>query len=451
MFSGLKCFFKQGSDRSIVIKKNIIQSFGFKCASILLSLIIVPLTIDYVGPNQYGIWLTISSVVSWISYFDLGLGHGLRNRIAESKAMGNYKLAKVYVSTAYVVIGVIFGFVFIIFSLFNKQINWNGFLKIDGISIEFLRELMLILVAFFCLTMVFKIINSIVLGDQKTALASGISVAEQFVSLVIIYVLSKTTKSNLIFLSFATAGAPCLILLLFSFYLFSSKGFLHYCRPSLKCVDFRQTQKLLGIGVKFFIIQFSLLAIFQVVNVIISRNCGQMAVSQYQLSYKYFSMLYMIYVIVLTPYWSAFTEAYVKKDYNWMNSSFKKLNKLALLAIPILFVMLLFSSLFFKLWIKNSVEIPILLHVCMACYIFSMILAGVQMYILNGMGKVSMQLLIYIFFATISIPTMNVFSRRVGLYGILLFLTSVYIVQSIIGQIQIYKVLNQKARGIWDK
>ena len=154
---------------------------------------------------------------------------------------------------------------------------------------------------------------------------------------------------------------------------------------------------------------------------------------------------------MLTPYWSAFTEAYVKKDYNWMNSSFKKLNKLALLAIPILFVMLLFSSLFFKLWIKNSVEIPILLHVCMACYIFSMILAGVQMYILNGMGKVSMQLLIYIFFATISIPTMNVFSRRVGLYGILLFLTSVYIVQSIIGQIQIYKVLNQKARGIWDK
>ena len=451
VFNGLKCLFKQESDRSIVIKKNIIQSFSFKCASILLSLIIVPLTIDYVGPNQYGIWLTISSVVSWISYFDLGLSHGLRNRFAESKAMGNYKLTQVYVSTAYVVIGIIFGFVFIIFSLFNNQIDWNGFLKIDGISIDFFRELMLILVGFFCLTMVFKVINSIVLGDQKTALASGISVVEQFVSLSIIYVLSKTTKSNLIYLSFATAGVPCLVLLLFSFYLFSPKGFLHFCRPSLKCVDFRQTRKLLGIGAKFFVIQFSLLVIFQVVNVIISRNCGQMAVSQYQLSYKYFSMLYMLYVIVLTPYWSAFTEAHVKKDYSWMKSSFKKLNRLALLAIPILIAMLLFSSLFFKLWIRNSVEIPILLHICMACYIFSMIFAGVQMYILNGIGKVSMQLVIYIFFAVISIPVMNIFSKTIGLYGILLFLTSVYIAQAIFGQIQIYKILNHKARGIWDK
>lgn len=442
--------FLQGTDRTRVVKKNIIQSFCFKIASIVLSLLIVPLTISYVSPKQYGVWLTISSIVGWIAYFDLGLGHGLRNRYAEAKAKGNIKLVRIYVSTAYAVIGLIFGCVLVAFVFLNSYIDWNDFLKVRDVDIDLFRKLMLILVGSFCFTMFFKVINSIILGDQKTALASGISVAEQLLSLVLIFVLSKTTDSSLLYLAFVTAGIPCLVLFVSSVFLFSSRGFLHYCAPSFKCVDFRQTRKLVGIGVKFFIIQFSLLAIFQVVNIIISRNCGQMAVSQYQLSYKYFSMLYMFAVIILTPYWSAFTEAYTKKDFVWMNDAFKKLNRLSLLALPVLVIMLLGSSLFFKLWISDSIVIPMSLHACTACYVFSMIYAGVQMYMLNGIGKVTVQLLVYVLFAVISIPTMNVLSKTVGVYGILLFLSVVYISQAIVGQIQLKKILNNKANGIWN-
>ena len=78
--------FVNGSERSVIIKKNIVQSSGFKVASIIISLLVVPITIDYVNAEQYGIWLTLSSIVHWISYFDLGLGHGLRNKFAEAKA-----------------------------------------------------------------------------------------------------------------------------------------------------------------------------------------------------------------------------------------------------------------------------------------------------------------------------------------------------------------------------
>lgn len=447
----LKKLFMRGSERTIIIKKNIIQSFGFKIISILLSLLIVPLTINYVSPEQYGIWLTISSIVAWIGYFDLGLGHGLRNRYAESKAKGDLELTRIYVSTAYAVIGLIFMCVFIVFAMVNPYINWNEFLNINSVQIEIFRKLMFVLVCFFCLTMFLKVVNSIILGDQRTAWASGISVMEQILSLIIIYILSLKATSNLIYLAFVTAGVPCLVLLAFSIYLFSRRGFLHLCRPSLKSIDFKQTKKLMGIGVKFFVIQFSLLAIFQVVNIIISRNCGQMAVSQYQLSYKYFSMLYMVSVIILTPYWSAFTEAYVKEDYRWMKIAYSKLGRMSLYAVFILIIMLLGAPLFFKLWINNSIEIPDFLNVCMICYIFSMIYAGIQMYILNGIGKVTIQLIVYVFFAIISIPTMNTLSNTMGVYGILLFLSIVYVSQAVLGQIQIKKILNNKAKGIWNR
>lgn len=82
-----------GNSRSIIVKKNIIASFFLKCISILVSLQVVPLTITYINPTKYGIWLTLSSIIAWLSYFDLGFAHGFRNRFSEAKANGNILLA----------------------------------------------------------------------------------------------------------------------------------------------------------------------------------------------------------------------------------------------------------------------------------------------------------------------------------------------------------------------
>ena len=55
--------------------------------SIAISLVMVPMTLGYVNPVQYGIWITLSSIVGWLGYFDIGFGNGLRNRFAESVAL----------------------------------------------------------------------------------------------------------------------------------------------------------------------------------------------------------------------------------------------------------------------------------------------------------------------------------------------------------------------------
>ena len=443
--------FVQGSERSVIIKKNIAQSFGFKAASIIISLLIVPVTIGYVNPEQYGIWLTLSSIVHWISYFDLGLGHGLRNKFAEAKAHENYQLASKYISTAYAVFAIIFAFLFLAFFLVNPFLHWDSMLKINQLGNDSLKQLMLILVGFFCLTMVLKVVNSLLLGDQRTSLASGVAVAEQFFALVVVYILSKTTASNLSYLAFSSYGVPCLVLFLITVFLFSRKGFYNQYKPSIKNVDFSLTKSLLNLGVKFFIIQVSLLVIFQFVNIILSRNCGQLAVTQYNLSYRYFNMLHMGEVIILTPFWSAFTDAYTKQDFVWMKSINKKLNRYFLLFIPALVLMVIFAPLFFKIWLHDSVDVPFTLHIGMSVYILSTLFASLQMYLLNGIGKVKVQLFVYVFFAIVSVPLMNYLSKEISIYGILAVLTFVYVVQGVIGRIQINRLLNQTAKGIWNK
>ena len=93
----VSAYFTKGNERSVAVKKNIAVSLVLKCISILVSLQVVPLTIGYVNPTKYGIWLTLSSIIAWLSYFDLGFAHGFRNRFAEAKAKGDMKLVGIAV------------------------------------------------------------------------------------------------------------------------------------------------------------------------------------------------------------------------------------------------------------------------------------------------------------------------------------------------------------------
>ena len=119
-FTFLNNILSKGHHRSIKAKKNIIASFVIRGFSIAISLIVVPLTIDYINPSRYGIWLTLSSIVAWFSFFDIGLSQGLRNKFAEAKAKGDDELARVYVSTTYAILGIIFFIVWLIFLIVNQ-------------------------------------------------------------------------------------------------------------------------------------------------------------------------------------------------------------------------------------------------------------------------------------------------------------------------------------------
>lgn len=443
-------FFTRGNPRSLAIKKNIIGSLFLKCISILVSLQVVPLTINYINPTRYGIWLTLSSIIAWLSYFDLGFGHGFRNRFAEAKAKGDIKLAKEYVSTTYAILFLLFSVIFIIAIVINQNLNWGSILNVDKTYNEELRLVFGLLACFFCMNFVASIFTTMLTADQKPALTSLIQTSGQVLAFVCIYVLTKTTSGNLIYLAFAFSGIPCFLLIIVSIIVFSGKKY-KYVAPSFNCIHFALTRKILGLGGQFFVIMISMLFIFQFINIILSRVVGPEAVTQYNIAYKYFNVLNMIVVIILSPFWSAFTDAFVKQDYEWMKAMVTKLEKMWLFCIPILIFALIFSDLFYKLWIGDSVEIPFMLSLFMAVFMLFQTVGNIYMYLINGTNKVRLQLIVYVLFAFISIPLINYSCKSFGIYGALFIPTIVFFIQGIIGRIQIYRIVNKRAKGIWLK
>lgn len=336
--SHIASFFSSGSARSIAVKKNIVGSLLLKCISILISLQVVPLTIDYVNPTRYGIWLTISSIIAWLSYFDLGFAHGFRNRFAEARAKGENGLAKEYVSTTYAVLFLLFFIVFLIAFVVNNFLDWGELLNIAPSYNKELQVVFGILACFFCLNIVASVFTTMLMADQKPALASLIQTGGQLLAFIAIYILTKTTMGSLVALAFVFSGIPCFLLILLSVVLFYTKKYKDIA-PSIKSIRFSLTKNILGLGGQFFVITISALFIFQFINILISRIKGPEAVTQYNIAYKYFNVIGMVVVVVLTPFWSAFTNAYVQKDFVWMRNIVIKLERMWLLTIPVLIIM----------------------------------------------------------------------------------------------------------------
>lgn len=446
----LRTKLNNSNKRTIDVLKNSVYSFIAKIISIFCSLAIIPLTIDYVNSTQYGIWITISSMIAWVHFFDLGLSNGFRNKFAEAKAIGNITLARAYLTTTYIATILIMFVVLVCLFLINMFIDWTSILNIDNKYNEELSRVFILVAVFLSVNMSVNILGSLYSADQKNGIASLINALGQVFSLVIILILTNTTEGSLINLALYLSGAPCLTWIIATIYSFNFTNYKVY-RPSFSLFKFKYIKDIMGLGGQFFIINLCLIVVFQLVNVVISRELGPTMVTEYCIANKYFNIIYMFVVILITPMWSAFTDAFTLKDFSWMISTIRKLDIFFILICFSTIFMLIFSTQAYRIWLGDNMNISfnvtLISAVCMICQSYSTI----YMYLINGIGYIRLQLYIYLLFVVVTWPAMVYFSKLFGIVGIIGIPTLVYLIQGVIAKIQLTKIMDKKASGIWIK
>ncbi|MDY0101600.1 MAG: MATE family efflux transporter [Lentimicrobium sp.] len=440
-----------GNVRSVKAKKNIIASFGIKGISIIIGFIFVPLLIDYLGTFEYGIWITLGSIVGWINYFDIGLGNGLRNKFTEALAKDEKKLAQIYVSTTYAALSMIFGAFFVIFLTINPFLNWSTILNGPEAMRTELNTLAIITIGFFLLRFIFRIIAIIITADQRPAISNTFDPLSNIIALGVILVLMKTTEPSLINLGLVLGGAPVLVLILATLYFFNKK-YKEY-RPVLKLVNFQYFKDLAGLGFQFFIIQITVVVIMSTNNLIITQVVGPDAVTAYSVAYKYFGLISMLFVIITNTYWSAFTEAFVKKDFAWIKRVMQGMIKIWLGIIVLIAIMLAISNPFYHLWVGDKVKVPFMLSFYTALFVVVYIWYSIFIYFINGTGKIKLQLYTAVTVAIFNIPLSIFLANTLGMgaSGVILGSCISYLPGAILGPIQYYKLVHEKAYGIWGK
>lgn len=271
-------------ERTIRAQKNILAITIFKGINIAAGFILVPLTLHYLNPTNYGLWMTISSIIGWFGFFDIGLGNGLRNKYAEAIALGNHEKARIYVSTTYAFLAGIIAVVFFVFLVLHQFINWYTILNTTPAVTHNLGIIVLTTFAFFCLRFVFGLIGTILTADQQPAVTSLIEVVNNILSLGIIWILVKTTAGSLLYLSLAMGASSAGVPFVLSLWLYTSR--YRSIRPSLRYVQKEYAHELLNLGLRFFILQAGFIITFSTSNILITQLFSPADVTPYTIAYR---------------------------------------------------------------------------------------------------------------------------------------------------------------------
>ena len=446
MYPYIKRLFS-GNQRSVTVKKNIIGSLCIKGVSILVSLMLVPMTLGYVSSELYGIWLTLSSIMVWLGFFDVGFTLGLKNKLAEAIALGEWQRGKALVSTTYFMMLLIFVPLCLLLELVVPTINWASFLNVASVYNDAIIKALHVLVACFCIQMIIQVLTAVISAYQQVALSSAFPVIGNCLSLIVIFALTKLCPPSLMALAFAISAMPVLVLVVASAVLYHKR--FRAVSPDFKFIDKAYVRDLFGLGAKFFLIQIQVIVLYQCTNILISNVSGPNDVTTYNIAYKYLSVAMMIYTIILGPLWPAFTDAYTKKDFGWMRNVYKKMIKVYIVSAVILIGMIVCSPFAYHVWIGTKAEIPFVMTLMVGLYMVIYTWDSLQVQLINGVGTIKLQTLVTMTGMVLYIPLALLLGKYLGAIGVVLSMTIITTIYAFFFTIQICKILKQKASGIW--
>jgi O-antigen/teichoic acid export membrane protein len=172
----------------------------------------------------------------------------------------------------------------------------------------------------------------------------------------------------------------------------------------------------------------------------------------YNIAYKYFSIASMGFSIIIAPYWSTITEASQKEDWEWIKKAMNNLLKIVLLTIGVIIIMMVFSNLIFLIWIGSKVIIPTSLTLFIGFFFIINTIISPFTVFLNGTGKIKLQVFQAVLSATLNIPLSIYLASNLGMgpKGVILATIFCSIPGLILAPMQYYKIINKRARGIFN-
>lgn len=399
------------------IINNTIGAFIVKGGALIVSLLTMPSFIRYFNNQQIlGLWFTMLSVLSWILTFDLGIGNGLRNHLVPVFAKKDYPQAKKYISSAYVSIGILILLTTSIALVVFQVINWNFIFHISEniISNDTLKIAVCIVFSGIMLQFLLKLITSILYALQKSAVVNFISLISSIITLLYVsFAKSSSIAYNLIVLAFVQVLAINVPLIITTIYIF--KKYLKECKPNIRYYNKKFTVDIMKLGGVFFWIQIMYMIISTTNEFLITWLTGNEMVVEYQIYNKLFTLIGTVFILALTPIWSAVTKSYAEGNIQWIKSLYRNLNRMAMLAVLAEFIIILFLQIGIDIWLgNNSIKVNYIYAVIFAISGSIFIWNGVLSSIANGIGELRTQSIFFTIGAFIKIPLAWLFVNLTG-------------------------------------
>ena len=440
--------FRQLSDKDRILFQNVLGAFAVKGLSLVVSLFTLPAYMRFFkDQNVLGVWYTVLSVLTWVLNFDLGVGNGLRNKLALALAVNDQERARQVISSAYFMIG---GLMLVLTAAGLGLIplaDWNGFFNVEAdlISGETLAQVVRYAFIGIALQFFLRLISSILYALQKSAVNNAISLV--------------TSVLLLVFVLLAPAGAPADSLKLFSLgFVFCATlplagarvmvfwGPQKDCRPGRRWVNASCAKGVLSLGGMFFFCQIFYMVITNTNEFFITQYTDPANVVEYQIYNKLFTLVGTLFMLGLTPVWSAVSRAVAEEDYLWLRRVNRQLLWLTAAAAAAEFVILPFLQILVDLWLgPEAISIRYDYALIFALFGTAMIAQTTVSAIASGTGRIKLQMLCYGLGVVVKVVVIDLGCRLTGEWIVVVLATALVLLPyCILQQLDLTRYIRRK-------
>jgi O-antigen/teichoic acid export membrane protein len=418
---------------------------AYRIVALAASFLAIPLMIHYLGQELFGVWSTLLTVMSWIVFFDLGIGNGLRNKVAESLARGETTEASRYVASGYILFGLIALALWVVVTTGSYFVPWQTVFNTQAISENTLGETVRIASFFIVLNFWVGLIAALLGAVQKTSLVALGQLISNLLVLAFVFLLSRVTNASISHLALVYGISIVTANILLSLWFYRTRPEL---RPHLNLYR-GHIRPLLTIGLRFFIIQLAVLVIFTTDKILITQLFGPEYVTQYEVVFKLFSVITLAHGLISAPLWSAYTDAYHRNDFSWIR---RMLHKQLMIFAGIVVATCLLTMLaepIIAVWIGHELASSSQLIFVISLFVTISAWNNIFAMFVNGIGRIKLQLYTAVVAMLANVPLSIIFAKfsGLGMSGIVVGTICSLLPAAVALPIQVHHLIRPSVKG----
>ena len=320
--------------------------------SVVSAIVSIPLTLHYLGPERFGIWMVISSFAILFSFADLGIGNGIVTAVASANGSGNRGAMRPIISSGYFLLMAIAALIMILLASSYRFFAWSSVFNVHTELAKSEAGLALpIFIVCFSLTIPASLVQRIQTGLQQGFHAS---LWQGLGSILGLCGILGTTHfdGGLHWLVLSLFGAPLLTAILNNLIFFGKQR--RDLVPRRSDISLTTSIEIARLSAMFFVLQLGVGVFYGTDSIVISHLLGPASVGAYAVPERMFSIVSTLLALAIMPLWPAYAEASARGDHDWVRRTFLRSMIVSVLgALVASTLLVLFGRLLLQLWVGN--------------------------------------------------------------------------------------------------
>ncbi|MBN2119689.1 MAG: oligosaccharide flippase family protein [Candidatus Omnitrophica bacterium] len=394
-----------------VVKNTFYNAMG-AFFSVILSLVLTPYILNYLGLERFGIWIIVNIFISYLGFFDISIRAPVIKYVSEFHAKEDFLKLSQLINTSFVFYALLALVIGALAFIFSELI-----VSFFDLPPSLQRQALLVIrlgIASFILIVAFDIFTSILSGLQRMDITNKILIVISFLTAAgTVFVLKK--------------GYGLVGLVINNLILIFIKGILTalFALRNLPQISFSPLKfdkaifkMLFGFSLKVNVARIAFLVNFHADKVLLGRLININAVSFYELGFKITFTLRRLAFLLVSAIIPAVSEIGATKSRDEIYEFYLRSSKyLILLSMPLFSFAIFNASLILRTWLGQGFSASVLVLQVLCVGYFLNVLTGTATTTALGLGRPDFEMKYSILVAPLNIILSIALIIKMGIIG----------------------------------